>query len=167
LKEPDASLLRAAGASRFASSPTVLRRYGSEIEVVRSALIVMLDSVVGIQGPNSRVARAATVVALLAVLIAWSGAPPDATGADLHECTVPSELSGVFSGFRANVNCHEAVRVLRNRKCADSGCERWVSRGHAGRYRCRVEPNDQEGADFSCVNRSDDRKRIVVFRSGS
>lgn len=86
----------------------------------------------------------------------------------LHRCRVPRRLRGTFFGFRANVRCKEARRVLRNRRCADSRCRRWVSRGRRGRYRCRVRPNRFEGADFRCVKRRADRRDLVVkFRSGS
>jgi hypothetical protein len=82
-------------------------------------------------------------------------------GRDFHRCKIPPIYATTVFKFRSTTNCREARRVLRNRRCAGSRCRRYVSRGNAGGYDCRVDPNRFEGADWSCRH----GRRIVRFQT--
>jgi hypothetical protein len=80
---------------------------------------------------------------------------------DFHRCKIPPIYASSVFKFRSTTNCREARRVLRNRRCAGPPCKTYVSRGRAGRYRCRVDPNQYEGANWSCRH----GRRIVRFQT--
>ena len=114
--------------------------------------------------------RTGLVAAFLAITLLWSGlgaTPPDAAAASLHRCAPPRSLEGHVFQFRANVKCPLARRVVtaRRRPINDSYTV-FVSRVRGRRYRCTAKPNDMEGANWRCVNRSG-RKRIVRWATGS
>lgn len=91
-----------------------------------------------------------------------SGAKPD-----YQRCKVPKASRGTVYRFRTTTKgCEEARKVLTNRRCKGSQCNKYVSKGKRGRYRCRVRPNRYEGANWKCQNSP---KNVVRFqtRAGS
>lgn len=97
--------------------------------------------------------------------LAFAVIPPAAAAQAVKRCQVPSQLDDNFQGLRAYAtSCREARRVLVNRRCGNSRCSYFVSRGRAGRYRCTTRSNNQEGADFNCDGPG---KRRVTFASRS